>query len=388
MVSRLTLLAAALGCAGCGFTHGAANGGGGGPTDGRGQLDAPGDTGGSDVTALTCVTLPALGVDLCPSGTPASSLEITADESLKTDDGTSMPSDPQLACATTPNGTPTAVCVLYAQTITIDAGATLSGHGGKALVLFATTSIDVEGTIDVASHISGGPQRVGPGPNNTCNAGTAPAGGAGGQGGSFGSVGGDGGDDANGTAGGKAGAAIVPASVTLTRGCDGHDGAGAGGTHGSGGGVVLLSTPQLTVGIAGVINASGSAAAGPGSGNKGGGGGGSGGLIVLDASTITINGAGQIFANGAGGSSGSSNGAGVPGNDPPSATMVASGGHVLSNAGDGGDGAYGPMPATTGDAGMSGDGGGGGGGGLGYVMVHSGTNLSGNTNVSPAPTAL
>ena len=390
MGSWRTAFAALLACAGCGFTHGAAAGGGdGGRLDGPKQLDAPADMAGSDAVASACVTVASLGVNLCPSGAPASSLEITADESLKTDDGTSMPSDPQLGCAALmPGGTPAAVCVVYAQTIKIDANATLSAHGGKALVLFATGSIDVEGTIDVASHIAGGPQRVGPGPTSACDAGMNPSGGGGGQGGSFGSVGGAGGADANGTPGGTAGAVIVPANVTLARGCDGHDGAGAGGTHGSGGGVVLLSTPHLTIGDAGIVNASGSAATGPGSGNKGGGGAGSGGLIVLDASTITITGAGQVFANGAGGSSGSSNGAGVPGNDPPSASAVALGGNASSNAGDGGNGAFGATDATQGNAGQSGDGGGGGGGGVGFVMVHSGSNLSGNANVSPAPTSI
>lgn len=382
----LGLLAAVLAFAGCNFTHGAGNGDGSGSGSGSdGGRDAPPDMLPPD--APSCEQIVSLGVNLCPMDAPATTIDITGDVSLNTMDGMTMPNTPGLGCASVQAGGTPDVCLVYARTITIDAGTTLLGHGGRPLVLWATTSIDVEGAVDVASHING---QQGAGPMNAdCMYGRAVGGAGGGQGGSFGTMGGNGGNDSNAaTSGGLAGAAI-PVSL-LVRGCDGKDGAGSGGSHGQGGGVVLLVAPQLTIGNAGAIDASGAAGGGAKAGKHGGGGSGSGGMIVLDAGTIALTGNGQIYANGGHGGGGSdSTTAGSPGSDPTDAGSGGGGGGASGSGGDGAAGAFGTTAASSGNPGTAGgDGGGGGGGGAGYVFVHSGTSLAGNANVSPPVTTL
>ena len=382
------IIASSLGCAACNFRHGAA------ATDGQ-ELFSDATT--SDARkpdapltdAATCETIASLGVNLCPSGAPAAGIEIMVDESLDTTDGTTTPSDPSLVCAPAPGAMPSQVCILYAQSIKIDSGVTLSAHGNNVLVLISTSSIDIEGSLDVASHVGAGGQ-VGPGPNNgRCDGGNNANGNGGGQGGSNGTRAGNGGNEegTNNTAG-IAGAAIAP--VALARGCNGSDGSGSGGSHGAGGGVVLLAAPQMTIGDAGRIDASGASGTGAGAGRHGGGGGGSGGMIVIDAAAIAVTGSGQLFANGGHGGGGSSFfNAGASGSDPTGAGSGGSAGTAGGSGGDGGAGAFGATPAAPGIDGQSNtDGGGGGGGGAGFVLVHSGTSLAGNPNVSPTATAI
>lgn len=293
--------------------------------------------------------------------------------------------------ATTPQGP--ALCVRAATTINIMNALTVTGT--RPLVLLGVSSINVTGTIDVASH-RGSPD--GPGANSSACAvstdGTAADnGGAGGGGGSFGTKGGDGGNgDGGASAKGTAGA--TTAATFLRGGCPGgHGGAGGagatGGAGGDGGGAVyLLSGGTLT--ISGTINASGAGATAspkPTANNGGGaGGGGSGGMIALFAgSSLTVTGA-TLFANGGGGAEGGDRPNDPdPGDDP--LTAAAGGLKGAGNCNAGGDGGNGAAGTGTGSPGSQGnEGGGGGGGGVGAIRVLSGQSLSGALAVSPPAT--
>ena len=300
-------------------------------------------------------------VTACFSAAPTGTTKLTAD----IDTGGS-------SCATTLNNT--GACVIAAGTLDIDAGVTVHATGTKPLVLVASASITIAGTLDIASHRGG---QTGAGADLAgCNAGTAPVaatGGGGGAGGSFGGKGGHGGSSYASAAGGIAGNALTP--TALRGGCKGQDGAGAAvGAGGAGGGAVyMIATTSIFV--SGTINASGAGATSALSGSSGGGGGGAGGYIGLESSSVTASGSAIIFATGGGGgeASGSTTG-GNPGSDPSAPATPAPGGTGGStNGGDGGNGAAGAT--LTGAAGGMGNtaggagGGGGGGGAPGIIKV-------------------
>ena len=341
------------------------------------------DVAASDAIEDACVVVSDLGVNLCPMTSPGPALEISASTSIHTDDGMTTPANPAIACAMMKGGSTPSVCAIYATSITIDANVTLSATGGKPLVLIATQSIDLEGVLDVASHIGGA---TGPAsPNPSCQAGTNPKNAGGGQGGSYETSGAGGGDEDG--AAGTAGAAGATVSIAkLAGGCPGANG-GGGGAGGAGGGVVLISTPSLTIGTGGAIDASGAAGHGAAAGRHGGGGAGSGGLIAINAAIITMNGNAQIFANGSNGGGGSSSNPASNGADP---TGAASGGSGGASGGSGGAGATGATRAAAAVAGHPGtnnnDGGGGGGGGAGAIYIRPmSAAVMNNPNVSPAP---
>lgn len=283
-------------------------------------------------------------------------------------------------------------CVLAGSAITIESGVTLTAHGGKPLVLVSASSMQIDGTVDVASRRG---QPLGAGADMPgCSDGTAPSGVisqvGGGWGGSFGDKGGDGGDG-SGDNGGKAGMAIVPA--TLRGGCPGSDGANgdvAGGRGHGGGAVALIANSSIQ--IAGIVNASGSAGGGGQHGigtAGGGGGGGSGGMIRLDAMTVTVS--GQVFANGGGGGEGASASndgkAGLESTAPGGAGAGGSGG--AGSGGDGGSGSFADMTGGfTGANGSNISGSGGGGGGSAGViqLVGTGAGTADPTVVAPPPT--
>jgi hypothetical protein len=305
-----------------------------------------------------------------------------------------------------------ALCVIAGTTIDIPAAVTVrafavnpstSGTGTNPLVLVATDSITIEGTIDVASHLNdtlaGGIQALGAGARTAVgcavtglDGGTGKPvtgnpdrsyGGGGGAGGSFGTlggVGGTGGNNNNTTPG-----APVAGTGTdqLVGGCPGGsggmgDGGMGGGAGGNGGGAVyLLAGKSIT--IAGKINASGSggSAGGPGMRSSGGGGGGgAGGMIGFEAPKVTIATGAAVYANGGGGASGSGQvdtDMGTPGKDPTGPTPAAAGGGGNDGGGAGGAGS---VAAGTGAAGAKGSSaqesaGGGGGGGAGVIRVFS-----------------
>ncbi|HUS33568.1 MAG TPA: hypothetical protein VMZ53_33930 [Kofleriaceae bacterium] len=342
--------------------------------------DAPPDAPGPDAQlcwgsglAPVCITTPAAGVKVLDAALDTDTLGTCTDL-------IAQPAGPEL-------------CVIAANQINISN--TVTATGARPLMLLATDTINIGGTLDVSSKRTAA--KAGAGANFMgCGAGATPpttaTAGGGGAGGTFGVRGTNGGDgfvnlatvNNNGVSG-----AIL--GLTFVRGgCKGQDGGdisattqgGPGGS--SGGAVYLFAATSITVD--GNIYASGAGGA-SGALHTGGAGGGSGGLIGLESPTITVN--GIIAANGGNGSAGSSTTAGGAGPDgatmalntqPAAATNGANGG------GTGGRGVTGmtPTAGTTGGAGtVSGGAGGGGGGGNGIVWV-KGT-LTG-TMIAPAPT--
>jgi hypothetical protein len=309
-----------------------------------------------------------------------------------------------------------ALCVIAGTTIDIPAAVTVrafavnpgaAGIATNPLVLIATDSITIEGTIDVASHfndtLAGGIQALGAGARTavgcavtgldgamgkpvTGSPGRA-YGGGGGAGGSLGTLGGAGGNGGN-NSNTAPGAPVAGTGINqLVGGCPGGTGGMGGGAGGGagpggngGGAVYLLAGTSIT--IAGKINASGSggSAGGPGDlSSGGGGGGGSGGMIGFEAPKVTIATGAAVFANGGGGAAGCGQDppdTGSSGTDPTGPTPAAGAGTGKNGGGGGGAGS---VAAGTGVAGTKGGGnstgpesaGGGGGGGAGVVRVFS-----------------
>jgi hypothetical protein len=353
---------------------------------------------------MTCGRIENTTYDVHWSGCTTATLaplHITANSSVDTSSGSSS-SGP--ACTiihvdviAAGKGERDDICALVASTITIDAGVTLSARGGRPLALFAH-EIDIQGTIDVASHKTA----RGPGALDSCNPSTMPAKGAGGgAGGTYdGAGGGDGGaggnqGGANGT-GGPVGTSLnisVPgAGCDGRRGGDGTTSGGANGVGGAGGGTVWIASDMgmLKLGSAAVINASGAGGTGGATSNHGGAGGGSGGLIILQSSAFTRDPGSQIFANGGHGGGGAIGATpGTDGSDPTGPTSGGGGGTggtvtgpPTSTGGDGGTGF--PFLSRQGQPGdttlMAG--GGGGGGGAGAIRIVSAASF-GSGNVSP-----
>jgi hypothetical protein len=372
--------------AGCSFRAGQSRSDGAGSGADAAGSDAQGSgSDAGDAAGSLCEMITSLGVNVCPTSMPSTAVDIAADTTFNTHDGMSMPSTPSLACAPLATAATPDACVVVVTAFTIDSTHTLQVTGDRPLIVIATASIDLAGTLDVASHNGG---TTGPGPDNPgCTYGRDPTMGGGGQGGTFQSKAGDGSDqDTHANTGGLAGTAFGPPTA-LVKGCPGKTGGTGGGSGGAAGGVVLLATPQLTIASTGSINASGGAGGGAATSNHGGGGAGSGGTIVIDAKMISLATGGQIYANGAHGGGGSSTGnAGSAGTDPTSATSGGGGGNGGGSSGDGGTGAFGTTDATSGTTASSSDGGGGGGGGLGWLLVRTQSSLGASASISPAIT--
>lgn len=291
-------------------------------------------------------------------------------------------------CSRDVTDVPAGLCVIAGATITVPAGATIEVTGDKPLVLVATDSIRITGTLDAASHRSTtspdmhGQAGAGSDPTDGCAPGNLPGISGGGAGGSFIALGGTGGAGTG--AGGQPGTARA---LALRGGCRGQDAQGTGlmALGGRGGGAVYLIATTIT--IEGTINASGEGGhRGISPGDSPGGGGGSGGLIGLDAMTID-NTNGTVFANGGGGGEGSGNGAsGNHGADPNSVAPAIGGtGGGGGNGGAGGAGGTGGGNATGGNGqSAAGNGGGGGGGAAGVIKVYRGT-LDGQFSPMPTP---
>lgn len=322
-----------------------------------------------------------------------------------------------------------ALCVIAGTTIDVPAAVTVrafavsqgaAGTGTNPLVLVATDSITVEGTIDVASHVNdtlaGGIPALGAGARTAVGCAASGLdgvmgkpvggnsmdsyGGGGGAGGSFGSLGGAGGSGGNNNNIGHGNPVLGTVPNLLVGGCpggsggqgDGGMGAGAGGN--GGGAVYLLAGKSIT--ITGKINASGAGggAGGPGTfSSGGGGGGGSGGSIGFEAPSVAIMTGAAIYANGGGGASGSGQNqgdSGAPGADPAASTTAAGGGAGQDGGGAGGAGS---VAAGVGAAGTKGGGnntaqecaGGGGGGGAGVIRIFSTQPATLQGAVSPPP---
>lgn len=284
------------------------------------------------------------------------------------------------------------VCVIVAGTILIPSASTVTPTGSRALVLAATTTVQIDGTVDLTGHsfFLGGAaagSQLGP-----CNPGTLPNNltGGGGAGGSFIRPG-AGGGTANGSMGTQG--AVISAVPTLRGGCAGQSGAtgqagGAGGRGGSGGGALyVMAGTSITVNSA-VVAGGGGGAGGADSARSGGGGGGSGGLIGFDAPAVNVGPSASILANGGGGAEGS---AGMPpggmGGEDASSKQVAAGGAGTSSGGDGGSGGFGSQQAMAGLPPFGGGGAGGGGGGMGLIRVIplGALNQTGGSLIVPPP---
>jgi hypothetical protein len=336
-----------------------------------------GDDAGADAPSGHCYGTGL--VTACFDDVPSGTRTFGNNDTIDTD------SDPM--CATTTNAVP--ACVIAAESITVENGF-WAATGSKPLVLVATQTISITGTLSVASlrqfnFVGAGADMPG------CDAGTAPTGSSGGAGGSFGGSGGNG--AAVGTSG-TAGAALAPAM--LRGGCPGQDGADEAaptgpGTGGHGGGAVyLIADDSITVG--GLVSASGAGGNGGANGAAaGGGGGGSGGFIAFDTPMLAIT--GNALANGGGGGEGSGNqSTGVPGQDMSTATTAAAGGAGGSSfATVGGDGSVAAqLDGESGAAQCTGTcttptSGGGGGGGAGIIKLYRATSASGGGGISPPP---
>lgn len=268
-------------------------------------------------------------------------------------------------------------CVIAATEINIQNAGLLVARGSRPLVLVASDSIAVEGTLDVASTHGDPP---GAGANAAACTTPVPPSYYGGPGGSFGGLGGGGGD-ADGDELIPPGPTAVP--TTLRGGCPGSSGRGNDGPGtspgGAGGGAVYLIA-RTSIEVSGAINASGAGGAGGAGAPGAGAGGGGGGLIGLDAPSVTIT--GQVFANGGGG--GASNNQ-DDGGDSPGALTPAAGGDDNGEGGaaDGGDGSAGTVLAGS-DGGAGNDGGGGGGGGAGVIRIYGAMTVAGAASPPPS----
>ena len=276
------------------------------------------------------------------------------------------------------------VCVIYARTINVPS-AGVRVEGPRPLVLVAIESIEVEGVLDVASHVTSMP---GAGANPAgceplaaakSSTGGGKGGGAGGTAQGAGGAGGSAGTDGEGA---QPKVAVAPGVVR--GGCSGDIGVAPNPcTPGRGGGAVyLIAGSSITINNGGKIDASGSGASGGGSSGCGGG---AGGMIGFDAPQIVSN--GILMAVGGGGSSG--NNAGVQGGSDPSSPALGGSGGGNNAGGAGGPGAGGTT--LTGFAGASVSqllNGGGGGGGAGWIVVYGGGSVPFLMNrVGPPPSS-
>jgi len=292
--------------------------------------------------------------------------------------------DSSLLCSTNVMVTPTNVCVIAAAYID-DVGGTVAVIGTRPLIIVATDTISLTGTLDAASHRSPtnldehGQRGAGADPTGGCVFGPSPSMSGGGAGGTFIEPGGAGGAGIMG-AGGTAGQAQASG---LRGGCRGQDAGTALGGLGGGALYLIANTKIVTTGQ---INASGGGGNRGVSGNSPGGGGGSGGFIGLD--TKLLENYGSVFANGGGGGEGSGGGApGNPGEDPTGAA-AANGGLGGSGGGNGGNGGAGGSSGGTlagGNGSPANYGGGGGGGGTGVIKVYGGATLMGVHSPKPSP---
>jgi hypothetical protein len=321
-------------------------------------------------------------VRVCLTQLPTTTYHVTANTDLNTDTAAN--------CAPLSDANAGLLCVVAGTAIQIDATQKLTAHGTKPLVLVSTSTIQIDGTIDAASHRTG---TTGPGANPaTCPTTVPPNQCGGGGGGGFGSVGGAGGNvntgNCSGATGGSAGGTVTP--TALTGGCKGTNGGanamgvgpGLGGA--GGGGVYLIAASTIVVSNSGVINASGAGGGGASNnsqGGGGGGGGGAGGMIGFDAITTTIQ--GTVFANGGGGGAGADyTNPSQAGSDATSASTAAPGG--MGNATIEAFGGAGAFKVTAALPGVTNFSGGGGGGGVGIVKTVGTFTIAAGV-VSPAP---
>jgi len=344
--------------------------------DGGNAIDAASDgADGSFDAPRLCFSRPSLHLAACLAGAPMPDLDAPASTSIDT--------DTSAYCAPLTTSSQD-MCVVAASSISIASGASVRVTGSRPLVLFSTIAIQLDGVLDIASHLGIGLPTAGAGEDPpACGATQGGASQGGGAGGSFGSSGGDGGRgvDNNSVPG------LAQSALPITAfhgGCRGGLGANGNAQVAYGGGAIALFAAVIT--INGSINASGMGGPGEAISSRGGNGGASGGMIVISAPIVTLGTQGQLFANGGAGGGGSSNSTvGQAGGEATSFNSPISGGQGGNN-GDGGN-AY-PMPEN-GQAGAGAAGAGGGGaGGAGAIVIFTETTFSGQPRISPTAQVL
>jgi len=332
-----------------------------------GSIDAP----DAPDAAPLCFSRPELDFGACLSHVPTMSFSVTAPVSFDTDQ------NGPAACETTLLSQSQNMCVIAATDVTVSAAVTVTGS--RPLVIFATGTIAIDATVDVASHAAGSTRGPGENPSVCGTAGQGMIGG-GGAGGSFTTGGGDGGNggQVNAVGGPRAAAFTVQ---TFHGGCRGGLGGNGAAGVAYGGGALALVANQVTIDNA--INASGAAGVGAAAGARGGYGGGTGGMILIDAPSVSVGAQMQMFAIGGAGGGGSS--LSVSGNQGAEATSYSGsipGGQGGNTGGDGGS-AY-PSPQNGQQAAGQNAGGGGGAGGAGAIVIYTNSSLnSGSLKISP-----
>jgi hypothetical protein len=352
---------------------------------------APPDT----IDAFACPWVPRHFVS-CDIPPPGPDITLTKDASpyeLDTDAVTLLDKNKAPIAITSividQGGTPALVISLGS--LTIEASATLRAIGMRPVIVAAFHAIEIDGTLDVASHRTVG---LGAGANpmacasNASAAGQDGTGGAGGGGGgAFQGAGGKGdGGDSNGTPkmGGAGGTAVAVPHVVRggCSGANGGKGSGANSIGGGGGGAIQL-TAQDTLTIGGTITAGGAGGPAGLDTDGGGAGGGAGGYIGLEAPALTFTVA-ILAANGGGGGGGDGPlGASNPGADATATTTAAKGGAATSCATAGGAGAAAATLDGTSLTMIGQCGGGGGGGGAGFILVWGPVDASTVTSSPP-----
>jgi len=270
------------------------------------------------------------------------------------------------------------VAVLYVGGWTVDQPVRITG--ARKLIVLASGAVKIDAAVDA------GAKGATPGPGGSAPGAGPGAGGSGehkgaddssgGGGGGFGAAGAKGANVST-AMGGAAGVAYGGLVTDFFGGAGGGKGGDAcpADFGGAGGGAVQISS-QVSITIAGGINAGG----GGGSGgcsyvssaeSAAGAGGGAGGLIFLEAPQVTVTATGVLSANGGGGGTGSYyNGSvdGVAGADATGVGVAAGGSKAQTSPG--GAGATGSSPPVT-PGSVTANNGGGGGGGVGRIWLRT-----------------
>ena len=285
----------------------------------------------------------------------------------------------------------TNVAIFRFNDLTIDAPIRLSGTHAIALVASGDVTINtvIDGRPALCTPPAAGPGGYPGGPVSTTGSGPGVV--VGGEGGANNDDGGGGGGHgAAGGAGGSpdgtkpaGGTAFGDDAITVLQGGAGGGGGGdRGGTIGGGGGAALqiVAGGTITITATGGINPGGCGGKQSGSSDSASGGGG-GGTILLEAHTVSIEGA--LAANGGGGGNGGGGTAGAAGRLDRTAAAGGTGGNGQGGTGGAGSslggqaGAYGGPRA------------GGGGGAIGRIRINtrSGTaTIESTAVISPALT--
>jgi hypothetical protein len=373
-------------------------------------------------TSVTCMTWHPQGFDPCALGPPMPALHLKAGQYLYETTGTTTMAGGRLS-AILPDNTlrvllqsalaitqpdNSTVAVLSVDSLTVDAGATISVMGVQPFLLVAWSTMAIDGRIDAGSRVPmAGVPHIGAGANEACGTSAGSFGSMGGAtggsgGGGGGGLQGAGGAGAHGVAasGGMGGGTVVP--LVIRGGCPGGTSGMAGmsatppaspssqALGGAGGGAIrLVAHDSIT--IEGSVSASGAGGSGaPLNSACGGGGGGSGGYVALEAPAVAIGANGAVAANGGGGGGGGGTlDAGNDGADGGIDLQAAPGG-VVSSKGCGLPGgvgsAAGQLDGSDGTGAITGGcgGGGGGGGGAGFITIASaGFTAQGSAKISP-----